>query len=246
VLAELLFVPALVGYGEAALAYVREAQRPGLAGRVAIWGVRLGWLAHTALLVAEAERERAFPWATWSGALNLFVWLVVAAYLIWGCKPRFRLLGVAVMPLAALLLLLAVIGGPSGAGDASTVFLVAHVGLILAGFAAFTLAAGLSGFYLWEGRRLKRRSATLLRLRVPPLETLDRLARRALAVGVVAAGLGIAVGLVSLDGRVDAAMTLALAGWSANAVALVHRRRPYLVLAALVPVAGALSLGHFA
>ena len=245
-MAELLFLPALLGYGEAAVAYVGEARRPGLAGRLAIWGVRIGWLAHTALLVFEAERERAFPWATWSGALNLFVWLVVAAYLIWGCRPRFRLLGVGVMPVAALLLLLAVVGGPSGAGDASTLFLVAHVGLLLAGFAAFTLAAALSGFYLWEGRSLKRRSPTLLRLRVPPLELLDRLSRRALAAGVVASGLGIVVGLLSLDGGVDAAMALALVAWTVNVTALLHRRRPYLVLGALVPVAGALTLGHFA
>ena len=46
-----------------------------------------------------------FPWGTWAGALNLFVWLVVGAYLIWGCRPRYRLLGLAVMPPAAVLLL---------------------------------------------------------------------------------------------------------------------------------------------
>ena len=42
--------PAVLGYAEAALAYVGETIRPGRLGRYAIWGVRLGWLAQTALL----------------------------------------------------------------------------------------------------------------------------------------------------------------------------------------------------
>ena len=49
-MAELLFWPALLAYGEAAVAYVGVLRRPELATRLAIWGVRIGWLAQTALL----------------------------------------------------------------------------------------------------------------------------------------------------------------------------------------------------
>ena len=100
-MAEFLVVPALLAYGEAAFAYAGELRGPGLAGRLATWGVRLGWLAQTALLVGQAASAEGFPWGTWAGSLNLFVWLVVGAYLIWGCTPRYRLLGLAVMPVAA-------------------------------------------------------------------------------------------------------------------------------------------------
>ena len=62
--------------------------------------MRIGWLAQTALLIAQMLDSDGFPWGTWAGALNLFVWLVVGAYLIWGCTPRYRLLGLAVMPFA--------------------------------------------------------------------------------------------------------------------------------------------------
>ena len=110
-MAELLVVPALLAYGEAAFAYAGELRGPGLAGRLATWGVRLGWLAQTALLVGQAASAEGFPWGTWAGSLNLFVWLVVGAYLIWGCTPRYRLLGLAVMPVAAALLALAWAGG---------------------------------------------------------------------------------------------------------------------------------------
>jgi ABC-type transport system involved in cytochrome c biogenesis permease subunit len=78
-LAELLFWPALLAYGEAAFAYFGEARRPGRAGGLATWGVRIGWLVQTALLAVQAARADGFPWSTWAGSLNLFVWLVVGA-----------------------------------------------------------------------------------------------------------------------------------------------------------------------
>ena len=117
-MAELLVVPALLAYGEAAFAYAGELRGPGLAGRLATWGVRLGWLAQTALLAGQAASAEGFPWGTWAGSLNLFVWLVVGAYLIWGCTPRYRMLGLTVMPVAAALLALAWAGGGTAFDDA--------------------------------------------------------------------------------------------------------------------------------
>jgi len=118
-MAELLFWPALLAYGEAAVAYVGEVRHPGLSGRLATWGVRIGWLVQTALLTVQAARADGFPWSSWAGSLNLFVWLVVGAYLIWGCRPRYRLLGLAVLPLAVVLFALARAGGGTGIGGRS-------------------------------------------------------------------------------------------------------------------------------
>src|SRR5471032_855012 len=132
---EALFWPALLGYGEAALAYASVRT-----SKAATWGVRLGWLAQTALLAVQAARTDGFPWSGWAGSLNLFVWFVVGTYLIWGCRPRFRLLGLGVMPLAAALLVIAWVGGASSAGSKphyGNLFLVIHVGCVLAAFAGF-------------------------------------------------------------------------------------------------------------
>src|SRR3954447_10123767 len=183
-MAELFFWPALLFYGEAVLGYVGEARRPGFAGRAALWGVRIGWLAQTALLAVQAAREDGLPWGTWAGSLNLFVWFVVTAYLFWGSRRSYRLLGLAVMPLAAVLLVVARAGGGTGVGERShysNLFLVLHVGLVLAAFAGFTLTAGLSALYLWQERRLKRRSVTILRRPAPSLATLDDLSLRLVA-----------------------------------------------------------------
>ena len=261
-MAELLFWPVLVCYGEAAVGYLGDARRPGTAGRVATWGVRLGWLVQTALLAVQAAREAGFPWATWAGSLNLFVWLVVGAYLIWGCRKPYRLLGLGVMPLAAALFVVARAGGGTGVGTRShysNLFLVLHVGLVLAAFAGFTLAAALSGLYLWQERRLKRRVTTILRRPAPSLATLDRLAGRTVAFSLPALTLGIAVGIVRLvdnGDRVDALVAATLVTWLVWAAYVVlrvardwtGRRAAYLALAGfmlVILVRLALPATHF-
>ena len=262
-MAELLFWPALFLYGEAAVGYFGDARRPGAAGRAATWGVRLGWLVQTALLGVQAAREDGFPWTTWAGSLNLFVWLVVGAYLIWGCRKPYRLLGLGVMPLAAVLLIVARAGGGTGVGARShysNLFLILHVGIVLVAFAGFTLAAGLSGLYLWQERRLKRREATILRRPAPSLATLDRLASRTVAFSLPALTLGIAVGIVRLvtnGDRVDALVAATLVTWLVWAAYLLlratrgwmGRRAAYLALAGFVLVIVvrlALPATHFA
>jgi ABC-type uncharacterized transport system permease subunit len=241
--------------------YLGDARRPGAPGRAAIWGVRLGWLAQTALLGVQAAREDGFPWSTWAGSLNLFVWFVVTVYL--GVRRPYRLLGLAVMPLAAILLVVARAGGGTGIGARShysNLFLVLHVGLVLAAFAGFTLAAALSAFYLWQERRLKRRAVTILRRPAPSLATLDRLASRAVLFSLPALTLGLAVGLIRLlnDGeRVDAVVAATAVTWLVWAAYLVlratrgwtGRRAAYVALAGfalVIVVRLALPATHFA
>jgi ABC-type uncharacterized transport system permease subunit len=255
-MAELLVVPTLVAYAAAALGYAGELRGPGLGGRVGIWGVRLGWLAHTALLVAQLAAADGFPWGTWAGSLALFVWLVVGAYLIWGCTPRYRLLGLAVMPVATALLAASWAGGGTAVdeGDRAGALLAIHAGLMLAGFAGFTLAAGMAALYLWQERRLKRHDRHVLRVRVPPLDALDRLASRTVLASLALLTLGIGFGAASFErGDFDAAMGVTLAAWLAYAAQLAlrrggiwGRRAALLNLLGFLLVAIVLPITHFA
>jgi ABC-type uncharacterized transport system permease subunit len=238
---EVFFWPALLAYGEAAFAYAWPRS-----SRAATWGVRVGWLAQTALLVVQAARTDGFPWSSWAGSLNLFVWLVVGAYLIWGCRPRYRLLGLAVMPLAVTLFVVSRVGGGTGAGESSdygNLFLVLHVGLVLAAFAGFTLAAGLAGLYLWQESRLKRRAADILRLRLPPLASLEQLTWRTIAVSLPLLTLGLAAGVIRQrrdGGSLDALEVVTLLTWLVYSAFLVSRpsgrRAAYLALGGFVLV----------
>jgi ABC-type uncharacterized transport system permease subunit len=244
-LVELLFWPAVLAYGEAVVAYAGNARRPGRAGRLATWGVRLGWVAQTALLAVQAAEAEGFAWDDWAGSLNLFVWLVVGVYLFWGCQARYRFLGLVVMPLAAALLVLARLGGGTesgGASEYSTVFLVVHVGLVLAAFAGFTLAAALSALYLWQERALKRHRPSGLLGRMPSLVSLDAVAARTVAVALLALTIGVGAGLIRLGREstgFDALMGATLATWLVYAAFLFlrheagwrGRRAAYLALA---------------
>ncbi len=256
-MAELLVWPALIAYGEAAVAYAGVFRGARVAERLGIWGVRIGWLAQTALLIAQGLDSDGFPWGTWAGALNLFVWLVVGAYLIWGCTPRYRLLGLGVMPLAAGLLVAAWAGGGTETSTSETAgwLLAVHVSLMLAGLAGLTLSAALAALYLWQERRLKRRDARLLRLRLPPLESLDRLSARVAAVSLGLLAGGIVVGLGSFkrgDFDVPMAVTLAICVFYATGLVmrrelgLQGRRFAIVLFSGLALVAVVLPLTHFA
>ena len=242
---ELLVWPALLAYGEAAVAYAGNARNPGGLGRLGTWGVRLGWLAQTALLVVQAADAGGFPWNTWAGSLNLFVWLVVSAYLIWGCSARYRLLGLGVMPLAAALLAVSYAAG--GTDDSSgaawgDVVLVLHIALVLVSFAGFTVAGGLAALELWQERVLKSHPAGLLRQRVPSLLALDRLTVTTVAVSMAALTAGILPGLARLPDRgLDVLIAGTVVLWALGASVLYLRVR-----AGRRELAAALALGGVA
>jgi ABC-type uncharacterized transport system permease subunit len=258
---EILFWPALLAYSEAAVAFVGEARRPGIGGRLGIWGIRIGWLVQTALLTAQAAQEGGFPWESWAGTLNLFVWLVVGVYLAWGCSPRYRLLGLGVAPIAAVLLGVAGAAGALRVGDAhySSVFLVLHVGLVLAAFAGFTVAACLAALYLWQERRLKRHDAAILARPAPSLVALEELVARTILVALPLLTIGLGIGIARLrdqSARFDAVMLVAIVTWALYAGYLVARfelgwrgrRSAYLALAGfalVVLVRIALPAAHF-
>src|SRR4029079_12580010 len=134
-----------------------------------------------------------------------------------------------VMPLAAALLVLARVGGGTGDGAGSrysNVFLVLHVGLLSFAFAAFTLAAGLSGLYLWQESRLKHRKPAGLLGRAPSLLTLETLTGRTIAVALPALTVGIApcpVGLRRDGAAMDALMAVTLGTWTVYALYLFMR-----------------------
>jgi ABC-type uncharacterized transport system permease subunit len=256
-MAELLVWVALIAYGVAAFAYAGELRGPGRYGVIGIWGVRIGWLAQTGLLIAQALSAEGFPWRTWAGALGLLSWLVVSAYLVWGCRPRFRLVGLVVMPVALGLLLLAWIGGGTGvdATEGGGWALDLHVGLMLAAFAGFTVSAAMALLFLFEERRLKRRDAAVLRLRLPSLEALERLASRLALVGLGLLSAGIVVGLTRLDAdELDLAMTVTACIWVLYAGVLLLRREAGLrghrlawsLVSGFALVAVVLPLTHFA
>jgi ABC-type uncharacterized transport system permease subunit len=112
---------------------------------------------------------------------------------------------------------------------------------------------------LWQERRLKRREASILSVRMPGLARLDELAARTIAFAVPALTLGIAVGIARLrerGGGVDALMIVTLLTWVLYSAYLAlrygggirGRRAAFLVLVGFLLVAVArlaLPMTHF-
>jgi ABC-type uncharacterized transport system permease subunit len=162
------------------------------------------------------------------------------------------------MPLAALLFVAAWVGGGTAAGERSqysNLFLTIHVGLVLAAFAGFTLAAALATLYLVEEERLKRHAPDILRLRLPSLVVLDRLTVRTIAISLPLLTVGLIAGFVRLreSGKAfDSTMAAACVTWLVYAGLVAQRasgrRAAYLALAgfALVILARVVLAGsHF-
>lgn len=98
-----------------------------------------------------------------------------------------------------------------------------HIGLALAGDAAF-LAAGASGaVYLYQERQLKAKNPAFLRRGSSSLETLDRMNLAALWIGFVLFTLGVLDGAWLARGRLgwtDPKTVFTLATWGVYAVLL--------------------------
>ena len=177
---------------------------------------------------ARRLSAEGFPWGPGRASLNLFVWLVVGAYLIWGCTPRYRLLGLTVMPVAALAARARLGGrrhGPRRRRRLRTSSSPSTSALMLAGFAGLTLAAGMAALYLWQERRLKRHErarpararAAARRARPAGRAQRARLARAARRSGSPSARRAFQ------RGDFDAAMVVTIAIWATYASLLVLR-----------------------
>jgi ABC-type uncharacterized transport system permease subunit len=126
---------------------------------------------------------------------------------------------------------------------------------MLGAMACFSVAAAMALVYLFEERRLKRRAADILRLKLPPLASLERLAWRTIAVSLPLLTLGLAAGIVrqrERGGSFDALEAVTLLTWLVYGGFLVSRpvgrRAAYLALggfALVIVVRLALAGSHF-
>jgi ABC-type transport system involved in cytochrome c biogenesis permease subunit len=167
-----------------------------------------------------------------------FIGLLLAfSFLAVYWRYRTMALGVFLLPIAFLLVLIpafrpgletvALPGPHSG-------WLVLHIGLLLAGYAALFVSLVANVLYLVQERRLKSKfkAQALVRggPRLPPLETIDSIAQRALLFGLPCMTGGLLIGSFMAELAygpayfTDPKILLAFAMWLAY-VAMIHVRR---------------------
>lgn len=162
------------------------------------WGLRLLGAAATLHALHAASRwisPGRGPFAGIGEALSTLGLLVVVGFLaVRRFQRRVEVVGVFVAPLTLLMLVAS--RAPAGhVGHLSGALLALHVGSVILGTASFTVAFAMALAYLLQERQVKRKRLGGVFQRLPPLDVLDELGYRCVAVGLPALTLGIVTGL---------------------------------------------------
>jgi ABC-type uncharacterized transport system permease subunit len=164
---------------------------------------RVGAILHLVSIVEHSVALRNLAANNFFETASLCAFLFAAAFLFVYWRYQFRELSLAVFPLVGMLTLVAAMGAPVarwGDPQVRDAWLLAHIFLVLIGYACLLLSAGAAVFYLLQERRLKRKEGRsgLFGLagadRLPPLDTLDSLITRSMSIGFVAITLAVAAG----------------------------------------------------
>lgn len=161
---------------------------------VALGSFRVAVVLHAVALVELAMAYGRLPLDNFYETVCLCGFLIALVFLFVEWRYRFAGTAVALFPLVFVMTLIASMEQPVaswpnvGVRDA---WLIVHIVLVLAGFAALLLTAVASVFYLMQERRLKtKRTGTLLE-KLPPLATLDNLISVSMGLGFVLLTLGV-------------------------------------------------------
>lgn len=187
---QVLHVLALAFYALAAallgVSLARSARRLPAAATACLAG---GVVAHAAALASFAAAYGELPLVGLGPSLSVLAILVALGSLLLATLGRTGPLGLVLVPVAAALAGVAEVAGMRPAAQEMAFrgpWFVLHVVLAMLGYAGLTVAFAAGLMYLLQFRELKgKRFGAVFRF-FPPLDTLDRIGRRALMVGLPA------------------------------------------------------------
>jgi len=165
--------------------------------RAAMAAISLGLVFHLVALVEDGVAIRHFPITTLAEAASLTAFLLAGAFLLVYWRYRYQSISVFVFPLVFVLTLTAAVEHSSavwGPPFLQTAWLYLHVSLIILGYTAFFLTFAAGVMYLIQEHELKSKKPKAFYYRLPPLEIIDDLAYKSLAVGFPFITLGIITG----------------------------------------------------
>jgi len=160
---------------------------------------RVGVVLHGVAIVELAGAYGRLPVESFYGTLSLCAFLIALVFLFVDWRYHFASTSVALFPLVFLMTLVAGTERPVSAWSDVRVrdaWLIVHIILVLAGYAALLLTAVSSVFYLVQERRLKTKRSMALLEKLPPLGTLDELISSSMGFGFVFITLGVVFGVL--------------------------------------------------
>jgi ABC-type transport system involved in cytochrome c biogenesis permease subunit len=191
-LTTVLYAASLGGY----IAFLATARR--VFGRLGTLLLISGLACHYLALLERSRVAHTVPYDDLYGSLSLFAWLLAITYLGLELFHRDRSVGAFVLPFVIAVFLLAqgtrasVPAPPPAQGP----LLALHITLDVLGYAAFALSFVLSLIYLVQNALLRSRRLGSIIWRFPALESLERMSRSSVIVGLASLLVGIAFGLL--------------------------------------------------
>jgi ABC-type uncharacterized transport system permease subunit len=254
---------AVVLYGLATLAVLPVAlyDRPRWA-RVAVPAALAAVFFHFVSLIEMLNAAHHLLPVEVHETRSLFGLIFGVIFLLVYWRYRTVSLGVFLLPIAFLLSLLPAFGHKSEELSAPVMhgnWIFLHVALLLAAYAALAVSLIASVLYLIEERRLKSKNRPSGTRWLPPLETLDQIAAKALVLGFPCMTVGLMIGSFIAEASIGASffadpkVLLSFAMWGAyvamifirRSAGLRGRRAVYLSSFAMVIVLAVWAANHF-
>ncbi|MEP7354064.1 MAG: cytochrome c biogenesis protein CcsA [Acidobacteriota bacterium] len=162
----------LVKYGRSAFA-------------LAMGSFRVGVVIHGVAIIDLAMILGRIPVDDVSQSLSLCAFLIALVYVIVEQRYRLSAISVAIFPVVFAMTLGAAMERMETLPDPRmrNIWLVVHIVLVLAGYAALFFGALAAVAYLFQERRLKNKQSSALLERLPPLATLDSMLSNSFALG---------------------------------------------------------------
>lgn len=158
-----------------------------------------GFALHTAAIAQRWTEVGHFPAVGLRDSASLLAWTIVLVFLVAYTRTRVEALGLAVYPMAFVLVLVANLVVPASRGGdpiLKGLFLPLHTTFAFLGYAALFLASTLGVLYLIQERELKSRAPRTFYYLVPSLERCDTLGGRSVEVGFGFLTVAIVTGLL--------------------------------------------------
>ncbi|MDE3154141.1 MAG: cytochrome c biogenesis protein CcsA [Acidobacteriota bacterium] len=187
----------LVLYVGALVAYVLHfARRDPAVGRAATTLLVAGALTHTFVIGMQTVQSGHIPVAGATPAISTFVWLLALAYLYTEMTTDERAMGVFILPLIVGLQVIPAVhpGVEDRAAVLQSPWFGVHVSSLLFGYASLALGCVIGLTYVLLFKEIKAKHLGVFYARLPSLQVLDVMNRRAIVVGWIFLTVGIIVG----------------------------------------------------
>lgn len=183
-----------------------------------------GFALHTASLSQRWTEVGHFPIVGLHDGASFLAWTTVLAFLATYVRTREDALGLAVYPVAFVLVLVAALAPASGREDPilKSLFLPIHTMLALLGYGALFVAATMGVFYLIQERELKARAPRAFYYLIPSLERCDSIGGRSVSLGFAFLTLAIVTGVLWSHAAKGVYWIWDAKGWAATIAWLIY------------------------